>query len=192
MIALLARARRYVPYPDAEEREAALAVHTRHMPLAPGLQLATVAQDTERFSCAALASLCQEALRQALARQQRAWLLRHGMRAGRGRLQGTAAEQGLAAEAAREEGGADEDDDVEESEEEAEGAEEEEEEMMGEEWDNAARPRAVITAEQVEGARIRARDFRMAALIMSPHVLPPEEHNTALEMFHVFALQQGR
>ena len=59
----------HVPHPNLEEREAILGVHTRHLTLGDEVNLASIAERTERFSGAALAALCRETTMQALARQ---------------------------------------------------------------------------------------------------------------------------
>lgn len=51
----------YVPPPDVESREQILRVHLKEKPLAPSLDIAAIAQRTEGYSGADLASLCYEA-----------------------------------------------------------------------------------------------------------------------------------
>ncbi len=51
----------YVPPPDVESREQILRVHLKDKPLAPSLDIADIAQRTEGYSGADLASLCYEA-----------------------------------------------------------------------------------------------------------------------------------
>ena len=58
----------YVPPPDTAARLAVLRQHVRSLPLSPQMDLATLAEQTERFSCAALGALCREATLCALGR----------------------------------------------------------------------------------------------------------------------------
>lgn len=58
----------YVPPPDHSDREQVLQMHLNDLPLAQDVQITSLASLTERFSCAALASLCREATQSALAR----------------------------------------------------------------------------------------------------------------------------
>lgn len=51
----------YVPPPDQPGRLAALKVHTRGMPLAADVDLASLAQRTPRYTGAELAAVCREA-----------------------------------------------------------------------------------------------------------------------------------
>jgi cell division protease FtsH len=50
-----------VGYPDRKGRQAILAIHTRHLPLAPDVDLAILAQQTPGFAGADLANLANEA-----------------------------------------------------------------------------------------------------------------------------------
>lgn len=56
----------YVPPPDAPGRLEALEVHSRSMPLAADVDLASIAQRTERCTGAELAAVCREAAMAAL------------------------------------------------------------------------------------------------------------------------------
>lgn len=51
----------YVPPPDLEGREAVLRIHSRGMPLAPGVDLRALAARTQRYTGAELAQVCREA-----------------------------------------------------------------------------------------------------------------------------------
>ncbi|PRW20672.1 cell division control 48-like protein B [Chlorella sorokiniana] len=56
----------YVPPPDQPGRLQALQIHSRCMPLAPGVDLSAIAASTERFTGAELAAVCREAAMAAL------------------------------------------------------------------------------------------------------------------------------
>ena len=61
----------HVRHPNVQEREDVLRVHSAGLPLAADVALDVLATATDGFSCAALAALCKEAARQALARLMR-------------------------------------------------------------------------------------------------------------------------
>jgi len=56
----------YVPLPDLETRRQVVSVHTRKIPLAPGINLEEVALATEGYSGAEVAAVCNEAALAAL------------------------------------------------------------------------------------------------------------------------------
>lgn len=61
----------YVPLPSAEGRLEILQTHMRRLPLAPDVELSTVAEATQGFSGADLAALAREAAMQAIRKASR-------------------------------------------------------------------------------------------------------------------------
>jgi AAA family ATPase len=63
----------YVPLPDLATRRQVFAIHTRKMPLAPDVDLDQLAIDTENYSGAEIAAVCNEAALAALEEDPEAW-----------------------------------------------------------------------------------------------------------------------
>ena len=146
----------HVPHPNLEEREAILGVHTRHLTLGDEVNLASIAERTERFSGAALAALCRETTMQALARQ---WPRRGG-----GRPMG-----------AKDDGDDDDDDDDGEEE------EEEEEEEEGVALSGGAAAAFVDEDGMDEPILVRAMDFERAGRVVQRSLVLSDQEHAKLE-----------
>jgi SpoVK/Ycf46/Vps4 family AAA+-type ATPase len=150
----------HVPHPNLEEREAILGVHTRHVTLGDEVNLASIAERTERFSGAALAALCRETTMQALARQ---WRRRRA-----GRPMG-----------AKEDGEVNDNDDDGEEEEEDEEEEEEEEEGVARSGGTAA---AFVEEDDMdESILVRAMDFERAGRVVLRSLVHSDQEHAKLE-----------
>ena len=145
----------HVPHPNLEEREAILGVHTRHLTLGDEVNLASIAERTERFSGAALAALCRETTMQALARQ---WPRRGG-----GRPMG-----------AKDDGDDDDDDDDGEE-------EEEEEEEEGVALSGGAAAAFVDEDGMDEPILVRAMDFERAGRVVQRSLVLSDQEHAKLE-----------
>ena len=160
----------FVPPPDAREREAVLHVHARRLPLEATVRRRALAEQAEGFSCAALAALCREAARLALARHVRGVNRRDGPPEG-GAEGGAEGGEGGEGGESRDSSGSDDDDD-----------DDEEEEPMA------------VEAHGGDGAVVVSqRDFDRAMRVTrcTHGVLSPDAHAEMVARFECFHISGG-